>query len=537
MFLRPSVLTLCASPVTCLTNTTSGIYSFHTELEMRHENITDERARNLNREFLDEPLCYLRGGLCWWVRQKQLGLSAEQQLDLFRDIFDSWSKRVRSATLNEEEWHVFGKCEAKGGNCWAADYSRQCTSHVIEGSRREYHARGNVVSPSNDVDKAFARQRILGSTALAMTRGRRKKVGFGLKPIKLKPLKSNRQSDIKFEQAVEPLKRGGESLVAVASRELKGKVFNGINGYRNALKLQISDVISKGRAVASPAIVAANQAKSLDELRRSLETTTQLPETTPWSMGGGGWPVRPELVTATITRLLAAARAADATAGYKSMIDPVKESLNKLVDQKTVADSSTIQSLLGFFNANSKIVEALPCGAKHFGLCEQRDSAFLAKSFALASLLCKYTALKIPKAREGKVCFMFRSAAYVFFAFQAKVRRRPQWQGYVAHAIEDKECVQMAADPYRCPLLPVHRVQDCHFPVVVKLHQYSEGPMAGYMGVCNSFGIARALFSVDNTNSWDVATVDVKCLSAERCEIMGDCIDPVGAIREGEVVQ
>ena len=79
------------------------------------------------------------------------------------------------------------------------------------------------------------------------------------------------------------------------------------------------------------------------------------------------------------------------------------------------------------------------------------------------------------------------------------MRRKLQWQGYVAHTIGGKALVRMETDPYRCPLLPVHRVQDCQFPLVIKLHELSEEPLRGYMAACTAFGIARALFTTDNT--------------------------------------
>ena len=146
-------------------------------------------------------MCCLRGGLCWWVKQKQETLDAQQRLDLFRDIFQSWSERIRSATLNEEEWHAFGKCEARGSNCWATDYSRQCTSHVLEGSRREYLACGNTIAQHTEEHKAFTRQRMLG-TSTAMTRRRCKKVGFRLKSLKITIKKKEIHKNLQHRCAV-----------------------------------------------------------------------------------------------------------------------------------------------------------------------------------------------------------------------------------------------------------------------------------------------------------------------------------------------
>ena len=180
-------------------------------------------------------------------------------------------------------------------------------------------------------------------------------------------------------------------------------------------------------------------------------------------MGGGGWPSPPELVEATRQRLVAESK----VTGAANVEDSVKESLLHLVDQTAAASCATIQNLMAYFNVNKNIVEALPCSVSHFGLCEQRDGAILQKSFALAKLLRNYTAKAIPKAQEGKVCFMFKSDLFVAFAFQGKVRRRPQWQGYVAHAIEDKELVPMTADAHSFPLLPVHRVQDFQMIVFI----------------------------------------------------------------------
>ena len=271
-------------------------------------------------------------------------------------------------------------------------------------------------------------------------------------------------------------------------------------------------------------------------MHQSLEPGRQDPEHTPWSMGGGGWPIRPELVEATRVRLATAAKAISATGSYFAMVDPVKESLSKMVDQTSVKESSTMQRLLAFIKVNHNIVEAQPCGMKHFGLCEQRDIAILAKSFALAKLMNAYTAKAIPKNREGRVCFMFRSTGYVLFAFQGKVKRRPQWQGYVFHAIEGKNHVQMATDPHRCPLMPVYRVQDCQMPLVLKIHQYTEASLGGYMGCCTVYGLARTMFTLDNV-SWDVVTVAAKCLNTERCETTGEGIERVGVIREGEILQ
>ena len=131
---------------------------------------------------------------------------------------------------------------------------------------------------------------------------------------------------------------------------------------------------------------------------------------------------------------------------------------------------------------------------------------------------------------------MFRSSGYALFAFQGKVKRRPQWQGYVAHVIEGKTHVQMATDPHRCPLLPVYRVQDCQMPLVLSMHQHTEAPLGGYIGSCTVFALARAMFTIDNV-SWEITTVPVTCLSGERCELTGEGIERVGVVREGEVLQ
>ena len=67
----------------------------HRTCELRKPNITDSRVSELNDAFLNEPLCCLRGGLCWWVRQRQdKEQGAHCRKVLFRGMFDAWSTRV-----------------------------------------------------------------------------------------------------------------------------------------------------------------------------------------------------------------------------------------------------------------------------------------------------------------------------------------------------------------------------------------------------------------------------------------------------------
>ena len=94
----------------------------------------------------------------------------------------------------------------------------------------------------------------------------------------------------------------------------------------------------------------------------------------------------------------------------------------------------------------------------------------------------------------------------------------------------------MPTDPRKCPLLPIHHIQDLVMPLVLKIHQYTEEPLGGYMGACTAFGLGRALFTADNS-AWDVSVVSPKCLSSERCEVTNDGIQRVGVVREGRVVQ
>ena len=366
--------------------------------------------------------------------------------------------------------------------------------------------------------------------AKAMTRRRSSAVGFRLNPVKIKAIKGEKlkKPDVQFEHSCKPLKKGGKSFIATASRELKNSKFETMSAYRTALKNKIAEVRAAGRSDNFSAVSTANQQKTLSDMQRSVGSTPQLPEQTPWSMGGGGWPLRPELVEKTRVRLWDAAKAAKTQ--WKEMITPLKESLSKLVDEKAVSECPTMLGLLEFYKVNAKVVDAQPCSVNHFGLCEQRDAACLQKSFALAKLLCQFTLRKIPKPLEGKVCFMFRSDSYACFAFQGKVKRRPQWQGYVFHAIENKDLVHLSTDPYRCPSMPAHRVQDCQMPLVLKLHEYSEEPLSGYIGCCTAFGLARTLFTLE------VATVEAKCISAERCEVAGDVIQRVAVVRTGIVM-
>ena len=276
-----------------------------------------------------------------------------------------------------------------------------------------------------------------------------------------------------------------------------------------------------------------NQSKAIADITRAVTQTAQHPENTPWSMGSD-WPVRPELIQATRARLLTAAQAAGGD--NKTMLDPLKESLSRLVDETAVQQNPTAQRLLEFFEVNRRIVDSMPCGQAHFGLCEHLDAAILPKAFAMAKLLSTYTSKAIPKYREGKVCFAFRSDSHVCYCFQGKVRRIPASQGYVSHAIEGKDIVSMPTNPYTSPLLAIHRVQDATLPFVLTLHEHSVAPLDGYIGACNAFGLARALFTADST-SWEVSLVATKAIGPERVEVLGDVVQKIGVVREGVVVE
>ena len=122
--------------------------------------------------------------------------------------------------------------------------------------------------------------------------------------------KAKYSADVKIQQSIKPLKRGGGNFIAVAARELKSRRFENRPAYRLALKQKTADVERNGRDVACPVVALANQEKSLHDMKREIKTTsTNHPEQTPWSIGGGGWPIRPELVVATRARLTADAKA------------------------------------------------------------------------------------------------------------------------------------------------------------------------------------------------------------------------------------
>ena len=97
-----------------------------------------------------------------------------------------------------------------------------------------------------------------------------------------------------------------------------------------------------GKVLIAPCVKVeqANQSKAIADMSRVVGNKAQHPEDTPWSMGSD-WPVRPELIQATRVRLLAAAKLVGGD--EKTMLEPLKESLAKLVDEAAVQQHPTAQ--------------------------------------------------------------------------------------------------------------------------------------------------------------------------------------------------
>ena len=82
-----------------------------------------------------------------------------------------------------------------------------------------------------------------------MSKARKKAVGFRLKPLGLKVLKSvGRKRDFCFDQHILPLKRGGQNFIAVASAKLAKRKFGSQQAYHAALKAAIAGVKADGSA-------------------------------------------------------------------------------------------------------------------------------------------------------------------------------------------------------------------------------------------------------------------------------------------------
>ena len=109
-------------------------------------------------------------------------------------------------------------------------------------------------------------------------------------------------------------------------------------------------VFQCGRLLIAPCVKVeqANQSKAIADISRAVGNKAQHPEGTPWSMGSD-WPLRPELIQATRVRLIAAAKLVGGD--EKTMLEPLKESLAKLVDEAAVQQHPTAQRLLDFFQS------------------------------------------------------------------------------------------------------------------------------------------------------------------------------------------
>ena len=212
----------------------------------------------------------------------------------------------------------------------------------------------------------------------------------------------------------------------------------------------------------------------------------------------------------------------------------IKDTFDVVVDMAAVNANPTVQTIVEYFGRNAVVVGSRPCWEQHFGLCEQQDAAIMAPCLHTARLLNKYTATAIPKPMEGRVLFMFSSPNYTLFAFQGKVCRSPGYQLYVAQRVvrEGVDAIPQASVTDRTPLLPMYRKQDVGLPLTITQHEYTSGPLAGYLGNCTNFQLFQKLLVNDRTR-WDVSVVEYGVIDSERSEVFADGVKLIGSIVDG----